>query len=391
MMARATRSSTADLKRKRSADNVGGAEDDDYAPNKLPKTPKVEEDQPDDYEESKIEGHSILSVLETEDNQGLLDRVFPLNDADSQASLRALLTTSTPVSVLRAAIAQLRPISSHRARPSQTAAQQLRFCNLALSLLEQVPQSADFPQHLDTLEPTSPQRPKPSYALVQHLPSGDWWTSSTSLFSTSDLHTGNAELVAILPTPSSSEKSPPTLGSYCPKPTTKKYSPSQHRRVTTGAFLDYGPYASFAPSFDQDCEVVGRRGLGEILWYREERKHMREAFRRERIEGTGTIVEVTPEEPEIAPQDQEGTIADEELEELLSPDEVVSIKAALNSLELEKSVQQLLERNQRALVRLGELQMQRLLKHPASNAEEGSEEWDTGMPFLLTFLLHVRN
>ena len=66
---------------------------------------------------------------------------------------------------------------------------------------------------------------------------------------------------------------------------------------------------------------------------------------------------------------------------LVPPDEVKSLKAALNtSLELENSVQKLLERNQRALERLEELQSQRLTNHPTSNAEleEGSEEWDTG-------------
>jgi hypothetical protein len=68
------------------------------------------------------------------------------------------------------------------------------------------------------------------------------------------------------------------------------------------------------------------------------------------------------------------------LEELLPPDEVKNIKAALGSLEMENAVQELLERNRRALIRLEELQRQRLIADGGriSTAAEGSEEWDTG-------------
>ena len=62
------------------------------------------------------------------------------------------------------------------------------------------------------------------------------------------------------------------------------------------------------------------------------------------------------------------------------PEQVAALKEALGSLALEKAVQKLLERNQRALVRLGELQRLRMAAHPAGGApEEGSEEWDTGV------------
>ncbi|KAF8973805.1 hypothetical protein BDZ97DRAFT_1776971 [Flammula alnicola] len=365
MMARATRSSTADLKRKRSLDD--DIDNTETAPNKLART-----DDGRDETECIINGRGILEVLETEDKQGLLDRVFPSTDSQKTVSLRALLTTPSLLATIKAAINNLRPISSlPRARPSQTAAQQLRFCNLALSLLEQL-----------------------SYALVQHLPSGDLWTSLASLSSPTNLQTANAELVAILPSPSSSssDKPVPTLGSYSAKPLSQRKPPLAHRRVTTGAFLDYGVYSSFAPSFDQDGELVGRHQLGQVLMYREEKKHLRDAIRRERLEGVGSIVDATPENPEVSEQDDPISVPDLELEALLPPEEVDSIKAALGSLELEKSVQRLLERNQRALERLEELQRHRLTNHPTSAAEEDSEEWETAHAILdsLTLLASFR-
>ncbi|KAF9478733.1 hypothetical protein BDN70DRAFT_994012 [Pholiota conissans] len=389
-MARATRSSTADLKRKRSPDVV---QHNDHAPNKLPRT-----DHPADL----IDARPILHVLETEDKQGLLDRVFPAQDSLHTVSLRALLSAPSPLSALKAAINNLLPISSlPRAKPSHTAAQQIRFCNLALSLLEQVPPSLDHLQSTSILPDSpehSPERPKLSYALVQHLPSGDFWTSLASLPSPSSLQTANAELVAILPSPSSSssDKPIPTLGSYSTKPPSQRKPPLAPRRVSTGAFLDYGLYSSFAPSFDQDGELVGRNQLGQVLMYREEKKRLRNTMRRERLEGVGSIVDVTPEpeRPSSSEQqdDDDAAVPDLELEGLLPPEEVASIKAALGDLELEKLVQRLLERNQKALERLGELQRQRLTNHPTRNADEDSEEWETAQAIMdsLTLLASLR-
>lgn len=369
MMARATRSTTADLKRKRSTENVEGVENGDNTRHKQLKTEETETD-----EETEIDCSSILSVLETEDRQDLLSRVFPSD------SLRSLLSTPTKVSVLRSAINHLRPISSSRSQLSHTAAQQqLRFCNLALSLLEQVSPPTD---HLKNSEisttSTTPVPIKPHYALVQQLPSGHWWTSSTSAMSDpASLNTANAELVAILPSPSSQQKPLTTIGSYSSRPAVQKKYTLPPRRVTTGAFLDYGPFASFAPSFDQDGELVGRRQLGDLLWYRQEKKRLSTPLP---SATTSSVVEVTTDIPHHEPVDS-SVIPDQELEALLGPEEVDSIKAALNSLELENLVHQLLQRNQSALVRLGELQKQRLIDHPSIPPEEGSEEWDTGTPF----------
>lgn len=370
-MARATRSSTADLKRKRSLD----VDNSDHGPKKLQRT-----DHP-------VNAHALLPVLENEDTQGLLDRVFPLPDSDDSASLRSLLATHTPLPTLFAAVHQLMPISSvPRAILSPTAEQQLRFCNLALDLLKQLssPEPLDHPAGLPETDSSPPIRPTPSYALVQHLPSVDYWSSLLHADQLpKNLNTANAELVAVLPAPSSSKDAQvPTLAAYSTKPLSQKKPPLAQRRVTTTTFLDYGLFTSFAPTFDQDGEVVGKDELGQVLWQREQKKRITESLRRERLEGVGSIVDITAESTSQPPQPDQSPSLDLELDSLLAPEDVESIKSALNSLELEKSVQSLLDRNQRALERLEELQYQRLTKHPTSNAEEDSEEWETGMPFL---------
>lgn len=364
-MARATRSTTADLKRKRSAETVEGAENGDKT-RKRP--PKCEEETV----ESEIDCSSILSVLEAEDTQDLLSRVFA---ADNQPSLRSLLSAPTKVSVLRSAINHLRPISSSRSQLSQTAAQQqLRFCNLALSLLEQVAPPTDHLKNSQLSSSSSPVRIQPHYALVQHLPSGHWWSSSSDAISDpATLHTANADLVAVFPSPSSQQHKPlTTIASYCSRPAVQKKYTLPPRRVTTGTFLDYGPFASFAPSFDQDGEVIGRRQLGELLWYRQEKKRLSSSL------PSATSPSVTTDIPLHDPVDSSPAILDHDLQALFGPEEVHSIKAALDSLELENLVHKLLQQNQRALLRLGELQNQRLIDHPSIPPEEGSEEWDTG-------------
>jgi hypothetical protein len=310
MMAR-----TADLKRKRDDDA-----DADETPNKVARI------------DSSIHAQSILHILETEDAQGLLDTHAP--------SLRELLSKSSPISVIRAAIAQL---------PQH-------LSNLATALLDN----------------ESPSSSHSNYALVQHLPSGDWWSSLTSLPSPSKLQTAKAELVSVLPSPSSFENPASTLASYSSKSFPQKKIHHSHRIVSTGAFLNYGPFSSFAPSFDQDIELVGRRELGQVLYYQEEKMRSRQS-----LQDTSSVLD-TPKDRPVPPQN-DAFDAELDLDSLLlPPDEVKSLKASLNSLELENSVQKLLERNQRALERLKELQSQRLTNHPATNAEEGSEEWDTG-------------
>ena len=62
---------------------------------------------------------------------------------------------------------------------------------------------------------------------------------------------------------------------------------------------------------------------------------------------------------------------------LLSAEQIESLKATLGSLELENAVQELLDRNARALQRLEELQLIRL-RNGGAVVEVESEEWKTG-------------
>ena len=293
-----------DMKRKRD-DDENNADPDDETPNKVAR---------------------VLHILESEDTHGLLP------------SLRDLLSKPSPISALRAAVAQL---------PN--------FSKLATSLLD------------------TPSSSPSKYALVQHLPSGDWWSSLTSLPSPSKLQTAKAELVAVLPSPSSFENSIPTLASCSSKLSPPKKNHHSHRIVSTGAFLNYGLFSSFAPSFDHDSELVGRRELGQVLYYQHEKMHTRQALTTQDTDTDTSTHSILQEHP-----DTPSSLSELDLETLLPPDELKSIRAAFNSLELENSIHKLLERNQRALERLEELQIQRLTNHPTSNPEQGSEEWDTG-------------
>ncbi|KAI0688058.1 hypothetical protein C8T65DRAFT_619697 [Cerioporus squamosus] len=461
-MARATRSTTthekdkvqdqpqisrkgASKKRKRNSN----AENEDSPVTKHPRTDTKEEGSSDledhlgdkkevdlpssgDVPLQDADAANILEVLEMVDTQGLLDRVFPLStdsvegassgssstSSSTMFSLRALLKSPAqyPLRILHAAIKHLHPISSHpRFRPSETTVQQLRFCELATSLLNQaslhnapVPQGAESiiadtesdenaTSPSSTHEPSAGVRPR-KYALVQHLPTGDWWSSASSEVLTADgkgrdlktLHAAKAELVSIFPAPSGQALAHKgTLGDYAAKRRgNPSYRPPQPRRVSCGKFLDYGPYASFAPYFDQDGVEVGRVGMGEVIFYQEMKRRLRSLAKGKRRAFLGAS-DVAREDVimEDVSSSEDGTAAGssrpedtltKDLESLLSPEEVRSIKAALGSLEMEQAVDELLQKNAKALQRLEELQLQRLRAQGGGSSvvEVGSEEWD---------------
>jgi hypothetical protein len=382
-MARTTRSTTSTHQQQQRQDQQRKRKrtDDQYDENYIAtKHLRTDDDTLNDFNIHPEHALQILTVLELEDNQGLLDRVF-----DSH-SLRSLLNTPSPLSFIRDAVHNLFPISSlPRARPSAAAEQQLHFCNLALSLLDRI--STSTPLHIQSIlsskDPLPPSSTTPTrkYALLQHLPAGDYWSSldappsSQSNISLKDLPTGHAELVAILPSSLNTNlDTPQSLASLSSKPLGYKKSLPLQRRVTAGSFLDYGTYASFAPSFDHDCELIGRRQLGEVLYRQEQRRVVTAGARRESLQGRGAIQEV---EEDLAVVSEPPKGMDTDLNALLPREEVDAIKAAMNSLELENSIQQLLERNRLALNRLEELQILRLTGG-SNSAEEGSEEWETG-------------
>jgi hypothetical protein len=237
---------------------------------------------------------------------------------------------------------------------------------------------------------------------MQKLPTGEYWTSLNSSLAPDDstkplkdLPTGYAELIAILPSMYNATSDIPTLGSFMPKKlSAAKNKLPQARRVSCGSFLDYGPYASFAPTFDSEGGEVGRSQLGEVLWGIEGRKRgkakeraVEEADKTAESSDDMTGRGISTDEMEnrdiltsLQPQRSQNVDIEQSLDGLLSLDQIRGIKSALGNLELEEAVQELLERNRKALERLEELQVARLASAGGGTTEVdvGSEEWDTG-------------
>ncbi|KAG7450117.1 uncharacterized protein BT62DRAFT_991177 [Guyanagaster necrorhizus] len=379
---------------------------------------------------SSEDAAKILDVLEMTDTQGLLDRLFPLpNDPSSSSnpsySLRFLLQNSPhhPLSLLRSAVNNLFPISSQsRARLSSPAWRQIQFCNLALSLLDEAStRSVQFPLESESIFPavaeslqdelpatlSSVLQPPRKYALVQHLPQGDYWSSLNSTLPTpssgdtrelKDLPTGYAELVSIFPYQYPLTRTTPSLGSYHKKviPSQKQKMPMQ-RRATKGNFLDYGVWGSFAPTFELEYAEIGRHQLGQVYYGQEMRRKAAEERRNMLLLAAKRMHQEDHAMDEVEEIKESGSVTidvESELKDILPLEEVENIKAALNSLEMQSSVEELLERNRKALKRLEELQLSRLQKEDGgtSVAEEGSEEWETAQSILdsLTVLASLR-
>ncbi|KAI0640823.1 hypothetical protein C8Q79DRAFT_920904 [Trametes meyenii] len=478
-MARATRSSTsaaaaaekdkpadspptsrkgASKKRKRTSNTDNG----DSPPTKHARTNSKDEGSPGlepKNEEKNIDPSSsgnvpilssdaanILQVLELVNTQGLLDRMFPLltdsgevgssgassSSSTSMLSFRALLRNPSqhPLSVLCASVKHLYPISSRpHSRPSKPAAQQLRFCNLATSLLEQASRNnAPVPLHGESLiadgefgdledatahsqASTSGLRPR-KYALVQHLPTGDWWSSVSSAPPAPDgqekdvqsLSTGKANLVAIFPSTSGSDAAPKgTLGDYVTKrpPGVVHYRPPPPRHVSCGKFLYYGPYTSFAPCFDQDGVEIGRNAMGEVIFDQEMKWRLRalakskwRAFLRATEGYAKDVAMQDATNDNVARPSDVATDPSKGIESLLSAEEVETIKASLGTLGMKRAVDELLQKNAKALQHLEELQHSRWREQGegSSIVEVGSEEWDVAQGIIdsLTLLASLR-
>jgi len=231
---------------------------------------------------------------------------------------------------------------------------------------------------------------------MQKLPLGEWWTSLDSDITSLDgsdlkkLPTAHAELVAILPSMSTaSETSVPTLGSLSRKLHTKKPTLPGPRHLSAGSFLDYGPNSSFAPSFEQDGVEVGQFALGEVMWSRSRRVALASKARvleKQLPSATNEDMEMTDDSPDdvrsqrrVGEMDQDGK-QQIVLDPLLEPDQEAPIRDFMSSLDFEVAIQELLDRNKRAISRLQELQLQRLGEENggATQVEVGSEEWDVG-------------
>jgi hypothetical protein len=232
------------------------------------------------------------------------------------------------------------------------------------------------------------------YALVQRLPGGEWWTSSNAsregeqgltAEDAKEMRKGQAELVSIIPALPLSPSSMPTIGELQMegrKEPRSRFKPlhMHPRTLSSGTFLDYGPHASFAPSFDSEGAEVGRDGLGQMLIGRLERRKVKEARRKvlarlraEQIEDARMAVAA----PIEVPNERDREVIDDLLKGLLPDEDLDGVKTVLQTAEIEDGIARLLEKNARALERLNLFQTIRL-RAGNSPVKEGSEEWKTG-------------
>ncbi|KAF7306484.1 hypothetical protein MIND_00439700 [Mycena indigotica] len=346
----------------------------------------------------------ILHILESIDEQGLLDRVY-----EPPHSLRSLLQSPAQHSLatLRAAVLNLRPLSSHPRQPLYPpAAQQQRFCDTALSLLDQAsftplpPETTTESLFPDNDEPGSRLLTTKRYALMQRLPDGDYFTSTNIDLGADlkDLSTGHADLVAVLPGPSvtSLPSNLPKLGDYhIAKPEAnvlRRFHPLPSRRVSHGMFLDYGPYSSFAPTWNQDGAEIGMRQMGEYYAQRAKRHKERFLAAKEAAAKSSPPLPVKRNPSPPLPSSEPIHVDREALQDILSADEIDGLTSVLGNLEIENSVHELLERNRRALSRLAQLQERRMRFENGIAVKEGDEEWDLAQGILssLTLLSSLR-
>ncbi|EJD55287.1 hypothetical protein AURDEDRAFT_155522 [Auricularia subglabra TFB-10046 SS5] len=368
----------------------------------------------------------ILAVLQSIDRQGLLDRAFPPPASDGPSSSRATLSLKQllldaqahPLRALRDAVQPLQPITSHvRSHDSDAAHEQKRFCSLALALLEQASRhTIDFNRTSAFFEegeqPAAVPPVRRKYALMQKLPNGEWWTSPLasddprvrlSAREARALKHGEAELVSILPAAVDAfeDADVPTLGGYAPGPKKdKRGKPKQPQginvpTVRTGSFLDYGPWASFAPSFDSDAAEVGRDALGALYDARARRRIARQKQEHE-LPKTAATASADEDAMQVdeGPATTNGAI-DPALSALSAPaaapeptpadDVSMLMNSIVSELELEKHVSELLQRNARAIADLELMQLHRLSR--GASVEKDSEEWRTATQILDTLAL----
>lgn len=192
-------------------------------------------------------------------------------------------------------------------------------------------------------------------------------------------------MVAVFPHPYSSTTQVPNLGSYHKVPVVplNKTLP-EPRKITAGSFLDYGPWTSFAPTFEQENSDLGRTELGQV-YYDRELKRRAAAKRRHLLLAAAERME-KEDHPMSSPEEPtHGRSPSLQVDGLLSPEDVENLKSFLDDVELLRSVEELLARNLRALLRLEELQTTRLQKEgaEASVIEQDSEEWEIGLSHIL--------
>jgi hypothetical protein len=174
-----------------------------------------------------------------------------------------------------------------------------------------------------------------------------------------------------------------------------------------GKHLDYGPFASFAPTFDQEAKELGQWEVNEVLCARMRRRRIRDAWKRtwqlEDQASAAIAVEAIHSEHSVpaAIETEGGDLNDAKdisgeakelqdpgvefdpkvsLDGLLPADQVAVLQSALDGLEIEDGIQKLLDKTADALNRLQQLQFERISSPDgaSNNAEPDSDEWQIG-------------
>jgi hypothetical protein len=366
-----------------------------------------------------------------------MDRIFSLQiDPPAQTTLRSLLQESGkhPLRTIRGAVNQLLPSSSQpRALLATGASNQQRFVDFAHGLLNQIAArgantisskrdtvvASDEERDADILLPFEERKRK--YALVQRLPSGDWWSSATipregsvglNRVSAKQLVTKQSELVSIVPSQPIPADELPLFSTLKPLPVTKPKDDSKKpvtlptRTLPAPKLLDYGVFCSFAPYFDSEGTEVGTNEIHCLVHESLQRRKAR-ALRLQMLEKQKRLsqVEASTHKPavdsSIGPADvNESAVAsleideemraiDEEpqpslesttsifptdetiqnLQKIMHPDETEIFKQALESLRAEFGVSELLEQTDIALDNLVRLRRNRILEGKSTPSE----------------------
>lgn len=406
------------------------------------------------------------------DGASLLDRQFDLpegqlsstsKDAEVSTSLRAMLSrrTAYPLRVLAVsptadisrppqllngtllcgqnALRTLSPKTPlNRSTTSQALLQEQGFLTIAVGLLDEV--AAQHAGAIDltrtNLDPdvdlgakalAEDTHPTKKYALYQHLPNGDFFTSVTSMtpqeasaipkgssslsfirrffFTCPDYMcvflTGQASLVFIQPTVVIDPSFLPKLGSYS-RPLKPSVVPPNRlpisRKMASGSFLDYGPYASFAPTFDSDAGEMGDQDLADYLWAKRQRKQKRPAFRP--ISGQQEAMQLEDGDEDMTMDSSQGVtstasasagsstaVASTSSGAMIDPalEMEDELRAAMVQVQMESGIDDLLGKNAWALQRLAQLQNERYRVGAKAPEVVGGEEWNLGMCVPLFF------
>jgi hypothetical protein len=255
-----------------------------------------------------------------------------------------------------------------------------------------------------------PDERKRLYALVQRLPSGDWWSSATiprggsvgiTRAEASALPTKQAELAMVVPSLPLLPSEVSTLGTLKLPALKSSKDPGwqstylPERKLHAPKLLEWGPYMTFAPAYDAtDCElgpgavfqttyesIVRRKARAARKQLEEKMRRKEEAERKEHmpVVDSGDVamsVGLDPAEDDRMDLAVQAKGALEQIEEdgkhfsaheairqlhgLVSPDETEALKEAFQQLEIELGVSELLHYIITSLQNLVDMQRERL-------------------------------